>query len=89
LQKFSITVYDTVLERAPDDVLSQSNKGLALQGLGDAQAFLRQYPEALASYQAAIAACDRALERAPDNVQVQHNKGLALQSLRNLKLILP
>jgi tetratricopeptide (TPR) repeat protein len=46
----AITAYDRALEQAPDNDEARHNKGLALLKLGEVQAFLSQYPEALASY---------------------------------------
>ncbi len=81
----AIAAYDEALRRDPDDVQVYSDKGNALQSLGDLQAGLSRHDEASESYAKAIAAYDEALRRAPDDVSAHNNKGNALYSLGDLR----
>ncbi|MDF0555854.1 tetratricopeptide repeat protein [Kamptonema sp. UHCC 0994] len=62
-----------------------NNQGLALRSLGDLQAVLSEYPDALHSYQGAIAAYTISLDYVSDNVYVLNNKGNTLRSLGKLQ----
>jgi tetratricopeptide (TPR) repeat protein len=84
----SVTAFDEVLSRAPDDTYAYGNKGIALRSRGELLAILSHHEQAEKAYADAVAAYGEALSRAPDFTYAYNNKGAALTSRGNLLVTL-